>query len=201
MNVGLLNHAIHDIITYKYDKDNNIVGNIAEVEVIGSKDLYENNLYTKAISTCEIGKNTLSILKGINDYLGRIRVGTNGKTYLPKKNGQFYGNQYVRTTPLKTIPNLGKFEKVYQLAENSSELKVALVKDGGVWGNNCERCIAKIAGNYIGSFYGSRIGFSIGTGIGSGILSLPLGIGCSLVGDYLGGFFGGYIGEELYNIY
>ena len=53
----------------------------------------------------------------------------------------------------------------------------------------CERCIAKIAGDYIGSYYGSRIGFSIGTGIGSGILSLPLGIGCSLVGDYLGVFF------------
>lgn len=36
----------------------------------------------------------------------------------------------------------------------------------------CERCIAKIAGDYIGSFYGLRIGFSIGIGIGSSALPL-----------------------------
>lgn len=75
LTIGFLNHGVHE---NNIDKEINL----SEVEVIGNAQLYK---YTRAIGIYATSENALTILKGFNDYMRKVRIGTNGKMYLPKK--------------------------------------------------------------------------------------------------------------------
>ena len=189
LTIGFLNHGVHE---NNIDKEINL----SEVEVIGNAQLYK---YTRAIGIYATSENALTILKGFNDYMRKVRIGTNGKMYLPKKKGQFRGNQYVKTKPLKGIPYLGKINKVYQAAEDIGEINIALIEDGGQWGENCERCVVKLTGKHIGTIAGSYAGKLSGQYFGQGVFSVPLGIGMGIAGGYVGGALGENISLWIYD--
>lgn len=188
--IGFYNHGVHDELTKEVT--------LQEVSVVGSAKLYE---YTKAIGIFATSENALTILKGFNDYMRKVRIGTNGKMYLPKKKGQFRGNQYVKTKPLKGIPRLKILKNIYQIGGDYAEINAALIKDEGQWGENCERCMMRISGRFIGSSALGNLGYGFGGYIGNGVLSVPLSIGGEILGNYIGGICGEQIGDWLYDIY
>lgn len=188
--IGFYNHGVHDELTKEVT--------LQEVSVVGSAKLYE---YTRAIGIFATSENALTILKGFNDYMRKVRIGTNGKMYLPKKKGQFRGNQYVKTKPLKGIPRLKILKNIYQIGGDYAEINAALIKDEGQWGENCERCMMRISGRFIGSSALGNLGYGFGGYIGNGVLSVPLSIGGEILGNYIGGICGEQIGDWLYDIY
>lgn len=105
----------------------------------------------------------------------------------------------MKTKPLKGIPYLGKINKVYQAAEDIGEINIALIEDGGQWGENCERCVVKLTGKHIGTIAGSYAGKLSGQYFGQGVFSVPLGIGMGIAGGYVGGALGENISLWIYD--
>lgn len=200
LQIGSLNFSEHDNdndgIRYYHDSNNNLHGEIKEVVV------YPRNIIKSHITTAEafgsVGT-ALKVAEGVNKYQSKIRIGTNGKVYLPKANGQFYGNQYVRTRLLKEVKGLKFFSNIYTFSEDYVRLQAALLSDGGNWGVNCKRYVAHIIGREIGSGIGSWGGRFAGALGGSGIGSVPLSIAGSVAGDYVGGALGGQLGEFFFD--
>lgn len=197
LNIGALNFAEHDI-TYYHDSQGHIYGDIDEVVV------YANSKAKACIQLAGIYSNAstgISVLRGINKYAGKCRVGTNGKLYLPKAHGQFYGNQFVKTRLLKSLNHLGLVSRLFTTGEDFANLSASYIADGNKIGVNCERYIAKVIGRELGSWGGHYIGSMAGFAVGTGVASVPLSIAGSVAGDYFGGEAGSALGEFVFDAF
>lgn len=198
LQIGAFNFAEHDIITYYKDQQGHTCGMIQEVTVYPNSQAEQ---FIKTASTYNALASSMMVIEGMNDYAGKCRIGTNGKIYLPKAHGQFYGNQYVKTRLLRNLSHLGAFERVFTVGEDYAQLQAAYIADGNTFGDNCKRYVAGAVGREIGSWGGRLLGSSLGTIGGMGVASVPLGIGGSFAGDYFGGELGTVVGQCVYNIF
>lgn len=197
LQIGALNFSEHDdVIRYYHDSNNNLHGEIQEVVVYPSETIKS---HIETASTYGTAGTMLKVAEGVNKYQGKIRVGTNGKIYLPKANCQFYGNQYVNTKLLKELKGLKYFTKAYNFGEDYVNFKSALIMDKGKWGINCKRYLAHVVGREIGSRIGSWTGKFAGVYGGAGIGSIPLSIAGGIAGDYFGGEIGSQFGEFIFD--
>lgn len=96
---------------------------------------------------------------------------------------------------------MGIIKNIYQGTEDVVDINVALIKDGGQWGVNCDRCLMRISGRIVGSKAIGSLGYGVGAYFGKGVLSVPFSISGEIVGSYIGGVWGEQIGEWLYDIY
>jgi len=186
MRIGAFNHG------WITNANGELVYELDEVEVIG----HQYNCYSLMHSG-------LSVLKEINDEVGKCRVGTNGKIYTPKnRKGDrvFYGNQYVKTRAIKTIPGLDKYIKIYAAAEYTNEFTLAWENDGNRFGENCQRLTARIIGRECFSKIGAEIGFYCGVKSGLGVLSIPLAVLGGIIGDCIGGNVGDAMGDYMFDV-
>ena len=197
LQIGAFNFAEHNI-TYKHDSQGHIYGTIKDVVIYPNNQVEQ---YSRTAGIYSALATSMTILKGANDYLGKCRVGTNGKLYLPKIHGQFYGNQYVRTRQLKGLSHLGAFEKIFAVGEDYANLQALYIADGNQFGTNCQRYVAQVIGRELGSKGGRFLGRFLGGVAGSGAASIPLSIGGGIAGDYFGGEFGAAIGGYIYDIF
>ena len=124
LQIGAFNFVEDDDrpIKYYHDSNNNLYGEIPEIVVYPNKRV-ANALATAA--TFETAATGLSILNGVDYYSGKVRVATNGKIYLPKSNGVFYGNQFVKTAPVKNLKYLGKYSMFFSAAEDFANFNAA----------------------------------------------------------------------------
>lgn len=143
----------------------------------------------------------MNILNGVNNYSGKVRVGTNGKIYLPKSNGVFYGNQFVKTAPIKNLKYLGKYSRLFTTAEDLANFNAAYIEDGNAFGINSRRYLCHVVGRELGSWGGRIGGAALGGLAGSGAGSVPLGIAGSITGDYYGGEFGGWLSDTIFDFF
>lgn len=134
----------------------------------------------------------MNILYGFNKYVEKCRQGTNGKFYLPKNNGIFYGNQYVKTSPVKGLKYLEGYSNIYTLFSDGFNLKATYIADGNKVGINTKRYISRMVGREIGG----RIGVLAGEAKG-GLIGAKMGPYGVIAGSIIGGIAGGYVGNEL----
>lgn len=143
----------------------------------------------------------MNILNGVDYYSGKVRVATNGKIYLPKSNGVFYGNQFVKTAPVKNLKYLGKYSMVFSAAEDFANFNAAYIEDGNTFGINSRRYLFHVAGRELGSWGGRVGGYALGAAAGTGVASVPLGIAGGIAGDYYGGEFGGWLSDTIFDFF
>lgn len=200
LQIGAFNFAEHDDypIKYYHDRNNNLQGEITEIVVYPNKRV-ANTLATAA--TLETAATGLNILNGIDNYSGKVRVGTNGKIYLPKSNGVFYGNQFVKTAPVKNLKCLGKYSRFFTTVEDFANFNVAYIEDGNTFGINSKRYLCHVAGRELGSWGGRIGGVALGGLAGSGAGSVPLGIAGGMAGDYYGGELGGWLSDTIFDFF
>lgn len=200
LQIGAFNFAEHDDrpIKYYHDSNNNLYGEISEVVV------YPNKRVANALATAATFGTTatgLNILNGVDNYSGKVRVATNGKIYLPKSNGVFYGNQFVKTAPVKNLKYLGKYSRFFTTAEDFANFNAAYIEDDNTFGINSRRYLCHVVGRELGSWGGRIGGAALGGLAGSGAGSVPLGIAGGIAGDYYGGEFGGWLSDTIFDFF
>ena len=200
LQIGAFNFVEDDDrpIKYYHDSNNNLYGEIPEIVVYPNKRV-ANALATAA--TFETAATGLSILNGVDYYSGKVRVATNGKIYLPKSNGVFYGNQFVKTAPVKNLKYLGKYSMFFSAAEDFANFNAAYIEDGNTFGINSRRYLCHVVGRELGSWGGRIGGAALGGLAGSGAGSVPLGIAGGIAGDYYGGEFGGWLSDTIFDFF
>lgn len=185
--------------TYNYDYNNYYIdrSSIELLKNLGNKDTntlldnlidYSNDVYGYVDNFAEGLKKT-----------GKTRISNkNLKLYFEKPNGYvFYGNQYVKTYPLKKIgKRLSKGLKFVGGIFDFIEIQNAFKEDGGI-GEKTKKTIVKIGGGYAGGALGSSVGIIIGTTV-LGLLTGGVGIPAVVaIGSFLGAAVGGYVGGEI----
>ena len=200
LQIGAFNFAEHDDrpIKYYHDSNNNLYGEISEVVVYPNKRV-ANALATAA--TYGTAATGLNILHGVDNYFSKVRAGTNGKIYLPKSNGFFYGNQFVKTAPIKNLKFLGKYSRLFTTAEDFARFQAAYIEDRRTLGINTGRYVCHFIGRELGSWGGRVGGYALGAAAGIGVASVPLGIAGGLAGDYYGGEFGGWLSDTIFDFF
>ena len=143
----------------------------------------------------------MNILHGVDNYFSKVRAGTNGKIYLPKSNGFFYGNQFVKTAPIKNLKFLGKYSRFFTTAEDFANFNAAYIEDDNTFGINSRRYLCHVVGRELGSWGGRVGGYALGAAAGTGVASVPLGIAGGLAGDYYGGEFGGWLSDTIFDFF
>jgi len=182
LNIGALNHEWVTI--------NGEQGYMLDEVVV-----YYNSTTQSALEIGNICGNmsaAMNILYGFNKYVEKCRQGTNGKFYFPKNNGKFYGNQYVKTSPVKGLKYLKGFSYIYTYSSDFFNLKAAYITDGNKIGTNTKRYISKMIGREIGG----KVGIVVG-GIKGEIIGAKFGIYGAIPGSIIGGIAGEYTGNEL----
>lgn len=201
LQIGTLNHAMHDsdVIKYSHDAQGNIVGNVSEVEIIG--------YYAKRQKNILQGSSYL--LTSSSEMERNIRRGTNGKLYYRNyKTGKIcYGGRTsfgsFKTYPVKGIPNASSLgvgiDVLLQVPEvmcayntygpNSREFNRALyVASGSIAGGQIGSRVCGRVGYYFGGFAAGLVSDGVLIGIGS----VAGGIAGNIGGSYLGSMIGGY---------
>lgn len=194
--------------TYNYDYNNYYIdrSSIELLKLLGTKDT--SKILDKVLDY--INKlNEQYHINDINDVLsgfadgventGKTRISNKFKLYFEKNNGYvFYGNQYVKTYPLKKIgKRLSKGLKFVGGIFDFIEIQNAFKEDGDVVGEKTKKTIVKIGGSYLGSSVGILIGTTV-LGVLTGGIGIPavVAIG-SFFGAVVGGYVGGEIGEDI----
>lgn len=208
LNIGLLNHYIHDTRAtkeLKADSDGNLYGELAEF-------VYEGKLSEKSGGASAFGL-SVSVVSYSNmtaDAFGaslssfgeKSRMGSNGKLYFYFNGDRgFYGNQNVDVEYLKNHgSSIRRFTKPYGFIG----LPINMLAVGEGVNNDLQNPdqgfynTTKATSRVVFSWAGAEIGAEMGAAYGSMIGVYYFGVGAipaSIVGGFVGGIVGGIAGD------
>lgn len=195
--------------TYNYDYNNYYIdrSSIKLLKLLGTKNtskILDNKVldYINKLNEKYHINDINDVLSGFADGLEntrKTRISNKFKLYFEKNNGYvFYGNQYVKTYPLKKIgKRLGKRLKFVGGIFDFIEIQNAFKEDGDVVGEKTKKTIVKIGGSYLGSSVGILIGTTV-LGVLTGGIGIPaVAAIAGFFGAAVGGYVGGEIGEDI----
>ena len=192
MQIGILNHSLHDgdegSIPLKVSVTTNEAG-MYEVTVIGARKGGKENILAIA---AEINTITDCFGTSLKKNSGNTTLGSNGKLYYHVAGQRdFYGNQYVSTVRLVHVGKVitkatGSVGKVL----DGISIYDGYKQDRNQIGYNTVRAVADVAGGWAGAVAGLKIGTSIGSLFG-GVGAIPGAVIGSTVFGIIGAYGGG----------